>query len=36
MRYSLSRSADYVWAQEAQPDPGLLRPLRERRSLLAA
>ena len=29
-------TGDYVWAEEAQPTPGLLRPLRAKPSLLAA
>jgi TnpA family transposase len=29
-------TGDYVWAEEAQPTPGLLRPLRDKPSLLAA
>jgi TnpA family transposase len=32
----ISLTGDYVWAADAQPGPGLLRPLRERSSLLAA
>ena len=32
----ISLTGDYVWAADAQPHPGLLRPLRERPSLLAA
>ena len=32
----ISLTGDYVWAADAQPGPGLLRPLRERPSLLAA
>ena len=30
------RTGDYVWAEEAQPTPGTLRPLRDKPSLLAA
>lgn len=29
-------TGDYVWAEEARPGPGLLRPLRDKPSLLAA
>ena len=29
-------TGDHVWTADAQPDPGLLRPLREKPSLLAA
>ena len=29
-------TGDYVWASDAQPDPGALRPLRDKSSLLAA
>ena len=29
-------TGDYVWAEEAQPAAGLLRPLRDKPSLLAA
>ena len=29
-------TGDYVWAADAQPAPGTLRPLRDRPSLLAA
>ena len=29
-------TGDYVWAADAQPIPGALRPLRDRLSLLAA
>ena len=32
----ISLPGDYVWAADAQPGPGLLRPLRERPSLLVA
>jgi TnpA family transposase len=32
----ISLTGDYVWAADAQPGPGLLRPLRKRPSLLAA
>ena len=32
----ISLTGDYVWAADAQPGPGLLRPLRARPSLLAA
>lgn len=32
----ISLTGDYVWAADDQPGPGLLRPLRERSSLLAA
>jgi Tn3 transposase DDE domain len=32
----ISLTGDYVWAEEAQPTPGLLRPLRDKPSLLAA
>ena len=29
-------TVDYIWAEEAQPEPGTLRPLRDKSSLLAA
>ncbi len=32
----ISLTGDYVWAEEAQPAAGLLRPLRDKPSLLAA
>ena len=32
----ISLTGDYVWAEEARPAPGLLRPLRDKPSLLAA
>jgi len=32
----ISLTGDYVWVADAQPGPGLLRPLRERPSLLTA
>jgi hypothetical protein len=35
-REHVGLSGDYVWAADAQPEPGALRPLRDRPSLLAA
>ncbi len=32
----ISLTGDYIWTEDAQPEPGLLRPLREKPSLLAA
>ena len=32
----ISLTGDYIWAEEAQPAPGTLRPLRDKPSLLAA
>lgn len=32
----ISLTGDYIWAESAQPIPGLLRPLRDEPSLLAA
>ena len=32
----ISLTGDYVWAADAQPAPGALRPLRDRPSLLIA
>jgi hypothetical protein len=31
----ISLTGDYIWTEDAQPAPGLLRPLREKPSLLA-
>jgi hypothetical protein len=32
----ISLTGDYIWTDDAQPAPGLLRPLREKPSMLAA
>lgn len=32
----ISLTGDYIWSQDTQPAPGLLRPLRSKPSLLSA
>ncbi len=32
----ISLTGNYIWTEDAQPRPGLLRPLREKSSMLAA